>query len=82
MRFVKDLEKKYDILLLDRNLVAYKIGNVISLSHRNEFIELVRSGKLNENTIVFNNLVSTLGEFETKWETKLKESWHSEILKL
>jgi len=32
------------------------------------------NGKINEDTIVFNNLVETKIDFETKWEISLKDS--------
>jgi len=80
VRFLKSLEKEFDISLLNRNLVAYKDGNRIISCTREEFIDKVRGGILNENTILFNNLVSTKKEFGTKWEVPLKNSWHYELI--
>ena len=61
-------------------LTAYrKDGKIISL-HLNEFRTLVEKGTLNENTIVFNNLVSTKEEFEKNWEVPVEKSWHMQLI--
>jgi hypothetical protein len=33
------------------------------------------SGKLTPDTVVFNNLISTIGELNTNWKIPLKNSW-------
>ncbi|MBI4945447.1 MAG: ABC transporter ATPase [Bacteroidetes bacterium] len=79
-RLMKELEQELNVTLLDRMLAAYrKDGKIISLP-LHEFRILVESGVLNENTIVFNNLVSTKEEFENNWEVPLKRSWHKQLI--
>ena len=41
------------------------------LSQLNEMLE---SGKISDDTILFNNSVSNKKDFETKWEVALKNS--------
>jgi len=77
VHLIKSFEKEFDVKLFDRDCVAFRAEDSILVLTRSEFIEKVRNGHLGENTIVFNNLVSTKKEFETKWEVPLKESWHS-----
>lgn len=44
---------------------------------RAEFKQLVENGIVNEETIVFNNMIQTLADLrENRWETPMKESWH------
>ena len=38
--------------------------------------------KVNENTIVFNNLVQNKQDFEQNWRVELKNSWHKNLLTL
>lgn len=78
--FIKEAERFYKISLLDRMLVAYRSEEKILSTKLNEFEQLIAQNKLNENTIVFNNLVGTKAEFEANWETPLKNSWHSRML--
>jgi hypothetical protein len=79
VRFMKELENKYQINLFDRFNLAYRDGEKIVSVSRNEFEELIKTGQITENTTVFNNLVQTLDELETKWEVPLKDSWHIQL---
>jgi len=79
-RLMKELEQELNITLLDRMLTAYrKDGKIISLP-LNEFRTLLESGVINENTIVFNNLVATKEEFEKNWEVPVEKSWHGQLV--
>ena len=82
VHFIKNLEQEYSISLLNRALVAYKVDdeNEIVTLPQEEFVGLVAQGTLNENTIVFNNLVTSKQDLETKWEVPLRESWHFELI--
>jgi len=79
-KFIQDLEKQLKISLLDRLSVAYRDENGISLSRIDEFENMIRSGKVDEETIVFNNLVDKKIDFDSKWEVLLKDSWHRKLL--
>lgn len=79
VRFMKDLENEYQINLFDRFNLAYRDGEEIKSVSRNEFEELIKAGTITDNTIVFNNLVQTLAELNTKWEVPLKDSWHIQL---
>ena len=78
--FIKDIEKAFSINLLDRMQIAYKNNNTINTTSLSDFENLLKTGLVNENTIVYNNLVATQSEFETSWETTVKESWHKALL--
>jgi hypothetical protein len=79
VRFMKELESEYQINLFDRFNLAYRDGEEIKSVSRNDFEELIKAGTITENTIVFNNLVQTLTELNTKWEVPLKDSWHVQL---
>lgn len=80
VRFVKQLEKDLGLDLMNRMKLAYRSGNEIKIAELNEFKEMVKAHKIGEETIVFNNLVSTLDELNEKWEVPLKDSWHKQFL--
>jgi len=42
---------------------------------------MVKEKAVNENTIVFNNLVNTIEEFNEDWEIPAGESWHGRFSK-
>ena len=81
VNFIKRLEQEFKINLLDRFNLAYREGEKVLSAPRDEFEELLRSGKINSNTIVYNNLVQNLEQLETKWEVPFKDSWHIQLFR-
>lgn len=76
---MKQLEQQYGIVLFDRFNLAYRDEERILSAPRNEFERLIRDGVITHDTLVFNNLVQTLEELQTKWEVPLKDSWHMQL---
>ena len=55
--------------------VGYKITNeMVGSFPFNQLNEMLENGKINDNTIIFNNTVSNKKDFESKWEVSLKDS--------
>ena len=81
VHFIQQLEKEYSVSLFDRMQVAYKKENVIQSCSLQQFEQLIAEGNINENTIVFNNLITTKQEMETAWEVPLKNSWHAKLIR-
>ena len=79
VNFMKRLEQEFGISLFDRFNFAYREGEKVLSAPRDEFEDLLRSGKINSNTIVYNNLVQNLEQLETKWEVPFKDSWHNQL---
>lgn len=80
VKFIQQLENDLQLSLLDRMVITYKDhGNVVSckMSDSNRLIE---EGKINENTTVFNNMVTTKSAFDNDWEVPVVKSWHKQLL--
>lgn len=77
VEFIQSLEKKYDIDLLDKMNVTFKLGEHVAHKPLIEFKKMAKEKAVSENTIVFNNLVNTVGEWNDFWEVPAIESWHS-----
>jgi hypothetical protein len=75
--FIQELEQKYQIDLLDKMNVTFKLGEHIAHKPLIEFKQMAKQKAVSENTIVFNNLVNTIGEWKDFWEVPAKDSWHS-----
>lgn len=75
--FIQKLEQKYGVDLLDKMNVAFKQGEYITYKTLLEFKKLAKDKSVSENTIVFNNLVNTIEEWNESWEIPAHESWHS-----
>lgn len=80
VHFIKSIGEKYDIDFFDRMKVAYrtKVGE-IQLVNSSDLQELLRNGSISQETIVFNNLITTSADLSLKWQIPLKESWHSKV---
>lgn len=81
VKFIQQLEQDYSITLFDRLLTAYRDEKgTIRTERLPQFEQLAEQGKVNANTIVFNNMVTTKEEMETKWEVPMAKSWHKRML--
>jgi hypothetical protein len=78
---IQGFEKELNISLLDRTQIAFRDHNdMIETMHMMDFRAALENGDLDAQTTVFNNLVSTKEEFESKWEVSISESWHKDWL--
>ena len=77
VQFIQDLEKKYEVDLLDKMNVTFKLGEHIAHKPLIEFKKMAKEKAVSENTIVFNNLVNTIEEWNESWEVPAGDSWHS-----
>lgn len=78
--FIKHIEKSFDLDLFDRLRVAYELEGEIKLTKMHDFEVLLKSGALNSETVVYNNLVGNKAELESNWKTTVKNSWHARLL--
>jgi hypothetical protein len=81
VNFMKQLEQEFGINLFDRFNLAYRDGEEVISVPRHQFEELLKSGTINTETIVFNNLAQNVAELETKWEVPFKDSWHIQLFR-
>ena len=79
---MKDIEQKFKINLFDRFQVAFKLNDELKSCGREEFEEMIKNKQVNENTIVFNNLIQTRKELKTSWEIPFKNSWHARVFSI
>ncbi len=81
VHFIQQLEKEYNVDLMDKMNVSFKNGEFVAYKNLIDFKKMVKNRSVSANTIVFNNLVTNKGEYETDWEVPMTESWHSRFLK-
>ncbi len=75
--FIQSLEQKYGVDLLDKMNVTFKNGEHIAHKSLIDFKRMAKEKAVTANTIVFNNLVNSIEEFNENWEVPAGESWHS-----
>ncbi|NRB58973.1 MAG: ABC transporter ATPase [Winogradskyella sp.] len=81
VHFIQELEKAYNVDLMDKMNVSFKQGEFVAYKSLVDFKKMAKNNSVSKNTIVFNNLVTNIAEFNENWEVPAKDSWHSRFLK-
>jgi len=81
VRFIQQLESDYNVDLMDKMNVSYKQGDFIAYKSLSDFKQMAKDKAISKNTIGFNNLVTSIAEFNDSWEVPASESWHSRFIK-
>lgn len=80
VQFIQQLEKDYNVDLLDKMNVSYKQGEFIAYKSLADFRKMAKQRAVSPNTIVFNNLVNNKAEYLSDWEVPASESWHKRFM--
>lgn len=82
-REIKRIGTELGIEFFDRLRVAYVDQHqqiqVVPLA---DFKALMKKDQVTGSTLVFNNLVETKADLETKWKSSVKNSWHKNLLEI
>lgn len=77
---IKQLQQELDVDLLNKMNIAFKDGDNINTVSMQQFKEFAKADKINENTLVFNNMVNSKADLATSWEVPAGQSWHAKFL--
>jgi hypothetical protein len=80
VRFIQQLENELKVDLMNKMNVSFKDGGNINIVKLTDFQEYAKAQKITEETVVFNNMVQTKAEVESKWEVPASQSWHNRFL--
>ncbi|MGM0582605.1 MAG: hypothetical protein ACQETL_18155 [Bacteroidota bacterium] len=81
VHFIKALENELKINLLDKSKIAFLKGDEIRLENLPSIKSKVESEEITADLMTFNNMVSTKGDFESKWLIPASESWMGRFFK-
>lgn len=79
VRFLKSIEEAFDITLFDRMQLAFQSGAGIQVADRLLFEKLIKEGTITDDTIVFDNSITTEADLSTRWAVPFKDSWHKRV---
>jgi hypothetical protein len=79
---MQSIEKEFNLNLFDRQLFTYKIAEEVFTLNATDFQLAIDNGIINQDTLVFNNLVRNTEDLANKWEVPLKNSWHRNLFNL
>lgn len=77
--FIFKLQLEYEIELLDKLNVCFKQGEYVQYKDVKEFKKLIKNKSVNQNTIVFDNLINTKEQLESDWELPAEDTWYSRM---
>ena len=80
MHFIQELERDYNVDLMDKMNVSFKQGEFVAYKSLKDFKTMAKNRSVSKNTIVFNNLVTNIAEFKENWEVPAKDSWHNRFI--
>ena len=80
VHFIKSLEAHFQVNFFDRMNFAFLQDEMVKTAQREEFSKLFKDSKIDNNTLVFNNLVKSKSELESGWIIPLKDSWHARMV--
>lgn len=78
---IKLLEEEFDLDLMNKLNVAFRIGDKINIVSLAGFQNLAKDDKITSETKVFNNMIQSKLELTTNWEVPASKSWHHRFLK-
>ena len=77
VRRMKGLQAELGLELVNHAPVLYRDGSGIARVSRERFAELVESGSVSRETVVFDNTLTTVGAVrDGRWELPAADSWH------
>jgi len=77
--FLQKLEKRFDIVLLDKVNVSFKQGQYVQMKEIPDFKKLIKNKGVSKKTIVFDHMINTKFEYKNSWEVPAGESWLSHL---
>jgi hypothetical protein len=64
VKFIQELEILYSVNLMDKMNVSYKQGDYVAYKTLTDFKKMAKDKAVSKKTIVFNNLVNSVGEYK------------------
>lgn len=81
VRLIKEIEKACNVMLFDRQLLAFIIKDKIQLLPLSQLHYATDNNFIDRQTVYFNNLVQTKAELITKWKIPIAQSWLASRIK-
>ncbi len=75
VRVIKSLERQYDVNFFDRMMITFLLKGKAEMLPFNQVQYAIDKGYINEDTLLFNNLVGNKKELIEHWLVPLKHSW-------
>lgn len=78
--FIKGLEHDLNLMLTDRMFMVFEADGRLHSARLTELPKLLAEGHITPDTMVFDDLVSTVGELRERFHVPLRSSWMERYL--
>ncbi len=75
VRVIKEIERKFEVRLFDRIMLAFLINDHVELLPLSRLSYALEKGTMNEDSLYINNTIRSKAELESKWIIPIKNSW-------
>jgi hypothetical protein len=75
VRLVKSIERQYDVQLFDRLSITFLVNDKPEMLPLHQVQYAIDNGFINEDTLMFNNLVTSKKDMLDNWLQPLASSW-------
>lgn len=75
VQLIRSLENELNVSFLDRSKVALMQEDRVALAPLSELKSIADEGSLTQETIVFNNSVSSMDQYKSSWMIPAGDSW-------
>ena len=78
--FIKQLEHDLNLMLTDRMIVVFDGPSGITSCRLQDLPELLKEGVLSGDTMVYDDLVPTMGDLRERFHARLRDTWLARYL--
>lgn len=72
---IRKIQDQFNVNLLDRTKIAFFIDGKVTLLPMGSLKEAIGSGKIGQDTQIFNNLIDNTGDWRSNWMIPAGKSW-------
>ena len=75
VHFVRALEEKWGVGLLDKSQLAFLVNDAVQLRDRRELRVAAAQGELSADSLYFDNTIATVGQLRAAWPAPAGQTW-------
>lgn len=75
VKIIKDIEKKYNVQLFDRQMLTFYIKEKVEIIPLSQLNYAINNNFISNETLYFDNTVLTKDALENRWITATKNTW-------
>ncbi|MBK6546574.1 MAG: hypothetical protein IPG12_15050 [Saprospiraceae bacterium] len=80
VHFVKSMGTTLNLDFFNRNLFYYLENEVVKTVSKDQLLDHIKGGIINDETLFFDTLVQSKIDFQKSWLKPFKRSWHSKLI--